>query len=284
LSELSGRILDGRYQLLQLIGQGNHGVVYRALDTATRYEVAIKLLRDVEANPEYYVRMVREARAMAALAGTSAVQVHGFGSDVDGAFYIVMELLQGMNFEEYLNRIEARGERLPLDHMIWILDPIVSTLDSAHERGIVHRDLKPSNIFLVDAARGGGVRLLDFGLVKLMGARPLTRQGVVAGSPSYIAPEAWAGNPLALDNRIDVYSFAVIAFRVLSGRVPFESNDLFEKLEMVTKGKRPSLHALRPDLPSDIDTWVEQALAINPDYRFARVRAMWNALRHIVRV
>jgi serine/threonine-protein kinase len=292
VSELSGRILDGRYQLLTMIGQGNHGVVYRALDTQTRLEVAIKLLRDIEANPEYYVRMVREARAMAALAGTAAVQVHGFGSDVDGAFYIVMELLSGMNFEEYLNRVEARGGHLPLDHMVWILDPIVATLDEAHERGIVHRDLKPSNIFLlfngppVPAVPGqrASVRLLDFGLVKLMGARPLTRQGMVAGSPSYIAPEAWAGNPTTLDRRIDVYSLAVIAFRVLAGRVPFESNDLFEKLEMVTKGQRPSLYALRPDLPPDVDAWVEQALAIHPDYRFARVRAMWNALRHIVRV
>src|SRR5262249_47331127 len=111
-----------------------------------------------------------------------------------------------------------------------------------------------------------------------------TRQGMVAGSPSYIAPEAWAGNPTTLDRRIDVYSFAVIVFRVLSGRVPFESNDLFEKLEMVTKGRRPSLYALRPDLPADIDAGAEQALAIQPDYRFARVRAMWNALRHIIRV
>src|SRR5215813_10268817 len=114
VSDLTGRILDGRYQLLNLIGQGNHGVVYRALDHVSRYEVAVKLIRDVEANPEYYVRMVREARAMAALAGTSAVQVHGFGSDVDGAFYIVMELLSGMNLEEYLGRLESRGGRLPV--------------------------------------------------------------------------------------------------------------------------------------------------------------------------
>src|SRR6266571_3911020 len=142
LSELSGRILDGRYQLLTLIGQGNHGVVYRALDTQTRFEVAVKLLRDVEANPEYYVRMVREARAMAALAGTSAVQIQGFGSGIDGSFYIAMELLSGMNFEEYLRSLESRGQRLPVDNLIQILDPIVTTLDAAHDRGIVHRDLK----------------------------------------------------------------------------------------------------------------------------------------------
>jgi eukaryotic-like serine/threonine-protein kinase len=283
LSEITGRILDGRYQLLELIGQGNHGVVYRALDHVSRYEVAVKLLRDVEANPEYYVRMVREARAMAALAGTSAVQVHGFGSDVDGVFYIVMELLAGVNFEEHLGRLEARGGHIAPSQLVQILDPIVSTLEAAHERGIVHRDLKPSNIFLVEKAGrsdgGGGVRLLDFGLVKLMGARPLTRQGMVAGSPSYIAPEAWAGNPSKLDQRIDVYSFAVIIFRCLSGKVPFDTGDLFEKLTLVTTGKRPSLRALRPDLPPDIDYWVEQAMAIKPDERFIRIRAMWTALR-----
>jgi serine/threonine-protein kinase len=282
--ELSGRMLDGRYQLLRLIGQGNHGVVYRALDHFMRFEVAVKLLRDIEANPEYYVRMIREARAMAALAGTSAVQIHGSGSDLDGTFYIVMELLEGMNFEEYLTRIESRGGRLPADNLVAILDPIVSTLDLAHERGIVHRDLKPSNIFLQDAHRGGGVRLLDFGLVKLMGARPLTKQGMVAGSPSYIAPEAWRGNPLTLDHRIDIYSFAVIVFRVLAGRVPFDATDLLEKLKQVTTGQRPSLFALRPDLPRDIDIWVQQALAIDPDYRFSRVRGMWNALRGILKV
>src|SRR5215510_5695105 len=154
VSELTGRMLDGRYMLLQVIGQGSHGIVYRALDQVSGYEVAVKLLRDSAANAEYHVRMVREARAMAALAGTSAVQVHGFGSDVDGSFYIVMELLSGMNLEEYLSRLESRGGRLPVGQLLWILDPIVATLEAAHDRGIVHRDLKPSNIFLLDVSSG----------------------------------------------------------------------------------------------------------------------------------
>src|SRR5204862_6583850 len=129
-------------------------------------------------------------------------------------FYLVMELLVGMSLEDYLRRIEAHGTRLTVEMLVITLDPIVTTLEAAHERGIVHRDLKPSNIFLLDASRGGGVRLLDFGLVKLMGARPLTTQGMVAGSPSYIAPEAWRGNPLLLAHRIDLYSFPMIRFRL----------------------------------------------------------------------
>jgi serine/threonine-protein kinase len=281
---VDGRLLDGRYALIDILGRGSHGVVYRALDKQTRQEVAIKLLGDTNAEPEYYVRMVREARAMSALAGTSAVRVHGSGSDLDGAFYIVMELLQGMNFEEYLHRIESRGQRLAADMLVAILAPICDTLDAAHDRGIVHRDLKPSNIFLVEHRLGGGVRLLDFGLVKLMGARPLTREGMVAGSPSYIAPEAWRGNPGSLDHRIDVYSFAAIVFRSLAGRVPFEGTDLVEKMFAVTTAPRPSLWALRPDLPREVDNWVQQALAIDPNYRFMRVKGMWNAFRHIIRV
>lgn len=249
-----------------------------------RVDVALKLLKDIAADAEYYVRMVREARAMAALAGTSAVQVFGWGADMDGSFYIAMEILEGMNLEEFLVRIEARGGRMAVDDMVRVLDPIVATLESAHERGIVHRDLKPSNIYLIDSHRGGGVRLLDFGLVKIMGARPLTREGFVAGSPNYIAPEAWRGEPTKLDHRIDVYSFGAIVFRVLSGKVPFEFADLMELLQRVTLGPRPSLRALRPDLPPDVDAWVEMALAADPELRFARIRAMWTALRQTLEV
>jgi serine/threonine-protein kinase len=272
------KVVDGRYELLSLVGEGSHGAVYRARDQQTGNNVAVKLFYDAHRDPEYYVRMIREARSMAALAGTSAVQVHSFGSDMDGSFYIVMELLEGMNFEEQLARLESRGQRLPVSAIVPVLEPIVTTLEFAHERKIVHRDLKPSNIFLVE--KGGGVRLLDFGLVKLIGAKRLTRQGIVAGSPSYIAPEAWRGNPAVLDHRIDLYALGTVVFRALAARVPFDHPDLFEKYNLVTTAPRPSLHALRPDLPPAIDDWVKRALAIEPADRFDRVRSMWTAFRH----
>ncbi|MET0594318.1 MAG: serine/threonine-protein kinase, partial [Polyangiaceae bacterium] len=155
----------------------------------------------------------------------------------------------------------------------------VDTLEAAHVRGIVHRDLKPGNIFVLDS---GGARLLDFGLAKVMAAAPLTNSGMVAGSPSYIAPEVWKGNPRALDHRIDVYSLGAIIFRALSGAVPFGGKDILEKLALVTTGDRPSLHELRPDLPQEVDTWVAEVLAVDPDLRFRQVRGMWNALRGIL--
>jgi serine/threonine-protein kinase len=230
----------------------------------------------VAVDPAYNVRMLREAQAMSALAGTSAIRVHGLRTSADGAMYLVMELLVGTDFENFLSALEARGCRMTLEQVFALLDPIASTLEAAHERGIVHRDLKPANIFVLSK---GGVRLLDFGLVKVLAATPLTSDGMVAGSPSYIAPEAWRGNPRLLDHRIDVYALGAIVFRALSGRVPFEAESIIEKLQLATTGERPSLYALRPDLPFEIDAWIAQALAIDPERRFHRVRGMWGALK-----
>jgi serine/threonine-protein kinase len=225
--------------------------------------------------------MLREAQVMAALAGTSAIRVYGLRTTTDGALYLVMELLIGADLDDYLAEIESVGQRLSIHRLFDLLDPIVDTLEAAHARGIVHRDLKPANIFVLES---GGVRLLDFGLAKVLAASPLTNDGMIAGSPSYIAPEVWRGNPRVLDHRIDVYSLGAITFRALSGNVPFDTGSLLEKYQLATTGERPSLYAKRPDLPREIDTWVAQALAIDPDMRFHQVRGMWNALRSVLAV
>ena len=144
--------------------------------------------------------------------------------------------------------------------------------------GIIHRDLKPANIFVLDEAVGGGVRLLDFGLAKDLNAEALTKEGAITGSPSYIAPEGWAGRPQDIDQRIDVYTLGVVIFRVLGGRVPFQGKKMYDLILSVTRGPRPSLHALRPDLPPSVDQWVEQALASSRDQRFPTVRSLWSSL------
>jgi eukaryotic-like serine/threonine-protein kinase len=275
------QILDGQYELLSILGKGGHGVVYRARDMRTQEHVAIKFLhKQVAADPQYNILMLREAQSMAALAGTSAIRVHGLHTRaVDGALYLVMELLTGKDFDDYLWETENAGRKLSLARMFELLDPIVDTLEAAHDRGIVHRDLKPGNIFILD---GGGVRLLDFGLAKVLAASPLTMDGMIAGSPSYIAPEVWRGNPRILDHRIDVYSLGAIVFRALGGKVPFDAPDIMGKFKLATSATRPSLHALRPDIPAEIDQWVAQALAIDPNMRFQRVHGMWVALKAVL--
>jgi serine/threonine-protein kinase len=273
-------VLDDRYELQEVIGRGGHGVVYRAFDRVLASDVAIKYLHDsIAVDPQYNIRMLREAQVMAALTGTSAIRVYGLNTTPDGALFLVMELLSGRDFDTYLADLEDGGRRLSVYRLFELLDPIVDTLEAAHVRGIVHRDLKPGNIFVLDS---GGTRLLDFGLAKVMAAAPLTNSGMVAGSPSYIAPEVWKGNPRVLDHRIDVYSLGAIVFRALSGSVPFGGNDVLEKLALVTTAERPSLHRLRPDLSPEIDVWVAEVLAIDPDLRFHQVRGMWNALRGVL--
>lgn len=322
-------VIDGRYKLIEEVGHGGHGVVFRALDQQTGTQVAVKYLKpEFSSDPALKVRMRREASAMGALSGTSATQVFAFSEAPDGTLFIVMEFLKGSDLETTLRRIEARNQRLPLVRLQELFRPIIDTLDAAHARGIVHRDLKPANIFVLDsdasgppslprpkgnpgntahdgapagdpsrpadhgagggspvdpgAAARGCVRLLDFGLVKVMQADPLTREGAIPGSPSYIAPEVWKGRPQEIDHRIDIYSLGAVLFRALAGRVPFSGASRVDILLAAARGPRPSLYALRPDLPPEVDAWVARALAVVPEERFQDVRALWSALEPLL--
>ncbi|MEO8901185.1 MAG: serine/threonine-protein kinase [Polyangiaceae bacterium] len=278
-----GEIVNKRYRVLDKLGAGAHGVVYRARDLETRAEVALKFLGDGKAlDPEYSRRIEREAIAMAKLRGTSAVYVHGLNIAEDGSVYLVMEMLAGKDLEAYLGDAERVGGKIKKSKLLELLRPVVDTLEQAHKQGIVHRDLKPSNVFIVDAERGGGVRLLDFGLAKMLDASALTADGMVAGTPSYIAPEAWKGNPRILDHRIDVYSLGILVFRALCGRTPTPKGNLLDVCTWAMSGERPSLRALRPSLPRAIDSWVEKALAIDPNDRFQSVRALWTSLEGLL--
>jgi len=278
-----GDVISNRYRILSRLGAGAHGVVYRARDLETRSELALKFLGDGKGlDPEMSRRMEREAMAMARLRGTSAVYVHGIATAQDGMLYVAMEMLYGKDFEQYLTEAEQVGGRIKAARLLEVLRPVASTLEQAHRQGIIHRDLKPSNIFIVDPDKGGGVRLLDFGLAKLLDASTLTTDGMIAGTPSYIAPEAWRGTSKALDHRIDVYSLGVIVFRALSGKLPPPSGDLLEICRWATTGERPSLQALRSSLPAAIDPWLKKALAIFPTERFQSVGEAFAALESVL--
>jgi eukaryotic-like serine/threonine-protein kinase len=280
-----GDVISNRYRILERLGAGAHGVVYRARDLETRGELALKFLGDGHGlDSELSQRMEREAMAMARLRGTSAVYVHGIATAQDGALYVAMEMLYGQDFEEYLAEAEKVGGRIKAARLLEILRPVAATLEQAHRHGIIHRDLKPSNVFIVDQAKGGGVRLLDFGLAKLLDATTLTNDGMIAGTPSYIAPEAWRGTSKNLDHRIDVYSLGVLVFRALSGKLPPPSSDLLEICKWATTGARPSLHAVRTSLPAIIDPWIARVLAIFPEERFQSVAEAFAALEAILAV
>jgi eukaryotic-like serine/threonine-protein kinase len=277
-----GQVVGQRYELLSVVGRGGQGMVYRARDRWMQREVALKAITGKAAkDPQMVERLMREQQAMSVLKGTAAVELFDVCRGNGGELCLVMELLKGQDLDEHLYDLSQKRQRLPLPRLAEIIDPIVRTLETAHAAGILHRDLKPANIFLCET---GGVRLLDFGMARLKGAAPLTAAGTVMGSPSFMAPEAWGGMSDLLDPRADVYSLGVVLFVMLTGDLPFAGATLQQKFISATTGERPSLRALRPDLPRGVDDWVKTALAVNRDERFANVRALWSAFCTTFRV
>jgi serine/threonine-protein kinase len=268
-----------RYELLSLIGRGGQGCVYRARDLRDGDEVAVKILHRFESDTSAVERMFREAHALVTLWGTGAVRPIDQGWTDDGRLAIVMELLVGDDLEAVCKRFERYGGRVPLPLAMSIFRPVVNTVERAHHHDIVHRDLKPGNVFVLSDAAGGGVRVLDFGIAKFLRMARLSPAGMVTGSPGYVAPETWSG--IEADSRVDVYSLGALMFRTIGGRPPF-TGSWGELQHTVRSAPRPSLRALRPDLPPAIDDWVEHALAIEREARFQSVGALWNAFLSVL--
>ncbi len=255
--------------------------MFRAVDEETSTEVAVKILKQgVSEDPQYAVRLWREAQSLRALWGASVVQAYGFWTDPAGFVFMVMEYLDGETLEDHLIELEGFGDRTSAFEVLRILDPIARALHDAHGKGIIHRDIKPANIFLVHPDAGGGTRLMDFGLAKIEGTEQLTQVGMIAGSPSYIAPELWRSEPF--DHRIDVYSLGAVVFRALAGRPPFYAAATLDIFVKATKDPRPKLSPERPDLPVEIDGWIERALSIESQARYPSIPAMWNDLIALV--
>lgn len=280
---LVGKVVGGRYRVIELIGQGGQSHVYRAVDSQDGDEVALKVLKSKVrvSDPDAVERMFREAFAMTTLRNTAALRVLDQAWTDDGSLVLVTELIHGGELGHWLEQEEARGP-IGVGVVFELLDPIVRTLAAAHAHGIVHRDLKPSNIFVIDPAYGGGVRLIDFGFAKFTRLRGFTKHHVIAGSPSYIAPEAWLNRRSTFDQRLDVYSLAAVIFRCLCRRPPFQASNVLGLLQAVTRDPRPKITELRPDLPAALDDWALCALAIEPEERFQSVNALWTAFHNAI--
>ncbi len=270
-----GQVVAQRYALMEVVGRGGQGTVYRAFDRWSNRSVAVKVLSSkVAREAQMFERLMREHQALTALKGTAAVELLDLCRSNEGELCLVMELLEGSDLDEHLEALAARNRFMSMERVGEIFDPIVTTLETAHAAGILHRDLKPANIFLLS---GGGVRLLDFGMARLKNAAPLTAAGMVMGSPSFMAPEAWKGISDLLDRRADVYSLGVILFLVLTNELPIRGTNLHEIFTGATSAKRPSMREFRKDLPRRADEWAAHALALDRDERFGSARELWDA-------
>jgi serine/threonine-protein kinase len=217
---LIGTVVDARYEVQAVLGEGGMGIVYRVLHRALERPFALKALRpELSRDGDLGVRFTREAKAAASVAHPNVVQITDFGSLPSGQPYFVMELLVG----EPLSSIVRRGGPIPAERAVKLLLQIVEALGAAHAAGVVHRDLKPDNI-LVCRTGGGGeiIKVLDFGLAKVAGQSRLTKNGVVFGTPHYMSPEQASG--AVVDERTDIYALGVVMYEMFTGRVPFEAD------------------------------------------------------------
>lgn len=276
---VAGRILADRYRLVAPIGRGGMGVVWRAEHTRLGSPVAVKLLHDaVAGQPDAGPRFLREARACAAIRGPNVVQVLDFGLE-DGTPYIAMELLEGESLRDRLERERA----LSAADTLRILSQVARAVGRAHRHGIVHRDLKPGNVHLASDEGEEVVKVLDFGLAKLLegappGAGPLTVTGAVMGTASYMSPEQARGR-VDVDHRADLWSLGIVAFQCLTGRLPLVGRTEGDLLVMICTEPMPVPSAVAPGLPAAFDAWFARATRRAPDERFQSAAEMAEALR-----
>jgi serine/threonine-protein kinase len=272
-----GQTLGGKYKVVRLLGEGGMGAVYEGEQQlgTTKRKVAVKTLHPhLSRDPKIKARFEREVGTIAELEHPNTIQVYDFGANQDGILYIVMEFLQGKSLADTL---EKEGAMQP-DRVARIMEQVCGSLAEAHGRGIVHRDLKPDNVVLVErAGKKDFVKVLDFGIAKRSkeedkNEQKLTQQGMVLGTPPYMSPEQFTGRPI--DARSDIYSLGVMAYEMLTGKLPFKADTAWEwATQHMTQNPIP-IESLAEGMraPEPMRNAIRRALAKAPEDRFQDVK------------
>ena len=259
----------GRFRVQALLGRGGMGEVYKAFDPTLQRTVAVKTIRPDIDRPEYLERLMREAQACARLSHSNIVTIFEAGR-ADGVVFIAMEFLEGRNLAETLH-----ANPPTYDVSLRILIQVLDALQHAHTHGVIHRDIKPSNIHIT---ADGAIKLVDFGLARVLTAETLTASGSVLGTPHYASPEQLKGE--TVDRRTDLYSVGVMAYEMLSGRRPFEpDNETISSviIKVINEPAKPMDTGMSRMLP-DIEDIVSKALAKSPHDRYQSADEMRRAL------
>ncbi|PJF31190.1 MAG: hypothetical protein CUN51_04800 [Candidatus Thermofonsia Clade 1 bacterium] len=270
MAELIGRTL-GQYTIIAKLGAGGMATVYRARQASVERDVAIKVIRvDLMDDENFVARFRNEARLIASLQHLHILKIFDYGNQ-ENILYIVMELLEGGS----LSRLLRQEGGLPLAPATRMLEQISSALDYAHGRGIIHRDLKPDNV-LLDQQQNAF--LTDFGIAKMLGdTSNRTRTGMVMGTPAYMAPELWQGQPA--DARADIYALGVMLYEMLTGVSPFRAETPYQIMHKHVYEAPPSLRAQGLQMPVAVDQVISKALSKQPEERFSSAGQLAEAFR-----
>ena len=264
----------GQYRLVEKLGEGGMGAVYKGIDTMVEREVAIKMLRpDIAGQPELVERFRTEAIMLAKLNSPGIATLYNFfrqGED----YFMVMEFLAGRTLEQTL----LNGGPMGWERGVPLFCRILQSIEPAHRAGILHRDIKPANIMLTDR---GGVKVMDFGIARVLGAARVTRVGRVIGTMQYISPERIQG--AEADIRADIYSLGVVLYEMLSCHLPFESVNDFEVMRSHIQAPPPALATYGVSVPAGVERAIMKALAKRTSERFGTCSemeaALWSAMQ-----
>jgi predicted Ser/Thr protein kinase len=265
---MTGRVA-GNYRILEKLGEGGMGAVYRAVDGMVERQVAIKVLKpEIAGNPEVLERFRSEAVTLARLNHPSIATLYSFFRQEE-EYFMVMEFVPGRTLEEVIRGEGALPWRAAVDLLIHLLE----ALQHAHFLGILHRDIKPANIMLTSSR---GVKVTDFGIARALGTARLTREGRMVGTLEYLAPERVMGKPF--DERSDLYSAGVVFYEMLSGHVPFESDSDYALIRAQAEQQPPPLAQFGVAVPQPVVDVLMKSLAKNPEERYPNAAAMAAAL------
>jgi serine/threonine-protein kinase len=273
-SDLVGQVIADRYHVVRKLGEGGMGQVYLAEHVKMGRRSAIKVMNpSMVHDPDAVARFNREAANASRITHANVCAIYDFGETPDGLIYLAMEFIEG----EPLTDLLAREGALPLARATSIFLQTADGLQAAHDLGIVHRDLKPDNIMLSRRKGSGGdtVKVVDFGIAKAVGGdaagQKVTKTGLVVGTPEFMSPEQLSGD--ALDGRSDLYSLALVFFRMLTGKLPFEATTVQETMIKRLTDEPATLAAARPDVsfPPGLQPVLDTALARTPAERYQSV-------------
>jgi serine/threonine protein kinase len=279
MNDITGKVLDRKYKLVRLIGQGGMGSIWEARHTRIHRRVAVKVMHPaLGSNTDTVERFFREAQAASAIGHPNIIEIFDVGMEKDGTAFMVMELLDGATVEALLKK---QGS-IPAQRVIGIVLQVLSALHAAHKKGIVHRDLKPDNVFLaVDSRMREDVKLLDFGIAKILANEDedlkLTQPGTVLGTPYYLSPEQARGAK-DVDHRIDIWAVGVMMFEMLSGRLPFQGDTYNEVIGNILTAEPPLLEQFVTGIPRNLEAILAKAMCKDRERRYSAVSDMLKEL------
>ena len=264
---------NGRYAVLKKLGEGGKGIVYKARDTALNRVVAIKMLKSAVLTEETYSRFMLEAQAVAKLNHPNIVAIYDIGKEDEKQFF-VLEFVDGMSLRELMGTYPEG--KCDIQTILRTGIDVCNALQYAHSQGVLHRDIKPENILITQE---GTVKLMDFGLAKMLGEPSITQEGIIVGTVAYVAPEIALGK--GADARSDLYSFGAVLYETVTGKPPFSGEDPVKIIFSHIHDYPVSPGRLNPKVPQALADCIMKLLEKEPEKRYQTAEGLLRVLRAI---